>query len=357
MLLDDVTGVLKNAVQYAGIFTAPGAPTQALTAFADDLFPAATPPAAAAAADDTRWIQDVRHPWVVVKWPVGLFVPSGWIALPGGPAGAAVLGLRPGSPGAVNFVPESSPAFGLVRLSAELAATRGEARRQRDAQREARKDAARERRMGRYTPGIESPFPPRASRRPRPSRPRRPSRPARTPRAPRVPGTKNVNPRLPKCQHRNSLGQCSDKKCIASGTIPKPNEGHSSCNWGPVDSCGNCVQAGCDGPAAFLLKPFLALLPKYWTVESVTLAQQERQALKQTKYGGLQFGRLPARSPGASIPGPGTPRVDPRALAAGCACQDWPGWIICPNCSGGPKCTCRGACIAFPASTGACAAS
>jgi hypothetical protein len=51
---------------------------------------------------------------------------------------------------------------------------------------------------------------------------------------------------------------------------------------------------------------------------------------------------------------PAEPQPPTPAGAGGCACQSWPGWIICPNCTGDYKCTCPGTCIPIPASTRNC---
>jgi hypothetical protein len=189
----------------------------------------------------------------------------------------------------------------------------------------------------------------RTPRSPRPPRPARPPRPPRTPRPKRKPGTKGERPKKP-CRRFNSLGACADIRCIPDATIPEPNVGHSSCNWGPVDSCGNCVEAGCNGPAAFLLKPFLMSLPKYWTQKSVQLIQDMRKE-------NLAAARARNRLPPIPQPDPTQPTPPPPPIpttgqcVAGYMCRDWPGWIICPNCSGSIRCKCSTPPVPVPASS------
>jgi len=354
MLTDDLARVLRNATQYAGVTGSPSGDVRVATLYADDLAPPPRRAAAQPSQAGSRWIQDVKHPWVVIKWPNDLPIPGGWLALssfssvPPPPRGG------PPPAGQVSYVSELSVSFALVRHAAEAAYAEAARRSLREFLQEQRRLAALEVLGPQVTPGGAGRYPPRPSRIPRAPRAPRPPRFARRPRRPRTNGTKNVNPRPKPCRRRNSLGQCISKDCVASAVIPDPGVGHSSCNWGPVDSCGNCVTQGCEGPASFLLKPFLRLLPKYWTEQSVTLVQQERQAVKQAKRGQIQWGRLPERTPGAQTTGYTTVTVDPRALSSGCYCQDWPGWAICPRCSGSPKCRCQGACIAFPANSGNC---
>ncbi len=355
MLADDVAAVLYLATQAPPRTTTPSGAAVTAPRYADDLAPITPPRGDPSNFPGYIWIQDVLHPWVKSQWIRNTPIPVNWI-LTTAPPGAGKLGSPTTSAlPSFDFSPQSRAITALVRLAAARTVSQDAARRQRDARDAKRADRAERRRIRdaeRVTPGAGSPF--RIKRGPRFLRARVPLR-NRRPRRPRTNGTKNAKP-APPCKKKNSLGQCVQRGgCTPDAIIPKPNEGHSSCNWAPVDSCGNCVQAGCTGPAAFLLKPFLALLPKYWTAESVTLAQQQRQALKQTKRGGIQFAKLPPLTPGANRLPPGPRQIDPRALTSGCACQDWPGWIICPNCTGGALCICRGTCIAFPARTGNCA--
>jgi hypothetical protein len=355
MLVDDLRAWLADELASSGPSSSTAAATTTAKRFADAPLP---PPMRSAPPVYRGWnqvIQSVTSPWVYQLFPVGQIIPAGWIAAPNISPAALRGGRSAAVAGATSVLPYAPRFQGLVRQSAEAAATNAAIRRLREQERDQRRAAALEKLSKRVVFGVDggrTPRPPRAPRRPRP--PRQPRRP-RQPRIPRVPGTKDQRKQSP-CKKRNSLGQCvKPGGCTPSATIPEPGHGHSSCNWGPVDSCGNCVQQGCIGPAASLLKPFLKLLPKYWTEQSVTLFQQEQQAMKQSKRGAVTFARLPKLS-GASGPVSTGPRIiDPRALVAGCACQDWPGWVICPNCSGGPACICRGACIAFPANTANCA--
>jgi hypothetical protein len=167
-----------------------------------------------------------------------------------------------------------------------------------------------------------------------------------------VPGTKNTDPKKKPCKHKNSLGQCVDKGCIASATIPEPNVGHSSCNWGPVDSCGNCVQQGCTGAASFLLKPLLKLLPKYWSQESVQKVQDMRKENQQAQRAAKQFAALPKISPPAYRSGQPTPPPSGGPSGPCCVCNDWPGWVICAGCSHSVKCICHTPCIPIPPGQG-----
>jgi hypothetical protein len=66
--------------------------------------------------------------------------------------------------------------------------------------------------------------------------------------------------------------------------------------------------------------------------------------------------RSPTEEEALEEPEPETPPEPPEPIAhGGCACQTWPGWIICPNCTGDPyHCTCPGDCIPFDASSRNC---
>jgi hypothetical protein len=300
------------------------------------------------------WIQERSAPWVYVKWPAGSPPPPGWqLKAPTEPFMHQGRSAPTGYATVIQNPPSSAEALALIRQSAREAA-RAALDALRDARKKAIIDDLREQQDARFAKRNQFPRaarPARQSRRPRPARvPRTP----RTPRPPRTNGTKGVRKAKP-CKKHDALGRCwGDKTCNIPAALLGPNVGHSTCNWGPMDANCNCVHESCGGPAASLLKPFLKILPKYWTEQSASLAESERQALKINRRGGITFAQLGPRSTGANTTGGTTYKPDPRATGGGCACQDWPGWIICPNCSGGPRCQCQGKCIALPASSGNC---
>jgi hypothetical protein len=324
------------------------------TLYADDPAPTLAPLDPAPPDDETTTIQNIKAPWVYLKWPTRLPTPPGYTRdYPDPPSETqAIRGYVVGN--ALLFGPPSSAeAVALIRQSAAAAF--------REATRGLREEMAKGKRDyyagiygDRIGPGPRTPRPSRPSRASRPPRAPRPPRFPRRPRRPRANGTKGQNDKPKPCKRRNSLGICQRERCIPDAEIPEPNVGHSSCNWGPVDSCGNCVQLGCNGPFADLLKPFLKYLPKYWSVESVQKKQVERRIQQQERKRTYRFATLPARTtnpeyvpPPSTIGGP----------SGGCACQAWPGWVICDTCidySGLGFCTCPGTCVRLTVNIGAC---
>ena len=195
----------------------------------------------------------------------------------------------------------------------------------------------------------------RAPRLPRPARAARPPRPARRPRPPRAPR----RPRTPYTKRTKGLKQCKSgppradcrpvKPCVAGAEIPEPNVRHSSCNWQPVDSCGECVPLPCTGPFAGALQFIIELLPKGW----FALPTPKPSTPPKPRTAPRGGPRLPTPL-GAPGPGELPPRATAAGIAAKCragwACQDWPGWIICPNCRGSHRCGCGTAPVPVPAS-------
>lgn len=353
-LVDALADYLTTALDTPGATRAASSSTSSGPAFADAAGdqPLATP----ATGDATKYIviQDVKHPWVFAYWPQGWALPPNYIVA----VGVSSLQQQGGVPrlaaGDIQLDTASTALAPFTRQPAQDSWLSAFPRRLRDEPLTAEQLARAQKRAALVVPGAALPRVPRAPRKPRPPRAARPPRAPRAPRQRRVPGTKGARPPRP-CRHRNSLGQCVDGvKCIPGASIPEPNVGHSSCNWGPVDSCGNCVTPGCDSKAFSLLKPLLNLLPVRWTQESVAAANAPRQVPNAPAGSALSKIKLPPIGAGGIQGGQIAYPVDKRALVAGCACQSWPWWVICPNCSGSPKCTCPGECIPFPASSANC---
>jgi hypothetical protein len=292
-------------------------------------------------------ITDTQHPGSTFQWPKGQPLPPGFIQTTDAPHIDRYQFIR-ANPTA-SLVPYTAPdaeVQALIRQASRDAAQAASAA-LREQQKAARTARALERRAqtAEFGPGNRR----RPPRSPRPPRAARPPRAPREKRKKRVPGTKGERPKKP-CKRFNSLGACIDQGCTASATIPEPNVGHSSCNWAPVDSCGNCIEAGCNGPAAFLLKPFLLSLPKYWTQKSVQLVQDMREESRLAARARNKLPPIPQPDPTKPIPPP-PPTPTTGQCVAGYACRDWPGWIICPNCSGSIRCKCSTPPVPVPAAS------
>ena len=340
-------------------------------------------------------IQEVAHPGVVTLWGRQDVAPAGWrfiqpqdaelVALQVAAGLGAILATLPpdslGS-GADPRPPASAPRVRLARGFREpyapkdpgfgpapLPAATGRARGTRvpaprgtriSRVREARRrqpepKAPRAPRPPRPPRAPRAPRAPRLARRPRLSRPPRPprgARPARSPRAPRpprTPYTKNARYRT-RCKRGLKPAACKDAPaCKPDGTIPQPNVLHSSCNWQPVDSCGACVQDSCTGPGRAVLEELIKLLPRGWFPKP---AARSTAANTRTvsDYNKRRLAQGPRRSGDGGLPAPVTAATVASACKAGWACRDWPGWIICPGCSGGYRCTCSTAPVGIPAS-------
>jgi len=324
-------------------------------------------------------IQKLGEPWLTSWWPVGKDVPTGWAAVTpldldqaaieietgrgvgprpsvsvsrGSSVASSEYGPLPLVRRARGFRESSTPTVldetARAALEAErILATILDAERRRE-QRPPR--PARVPRRPRQPRAPRAPRRARYARRPRRARRPRTTRPPRAARSPRP--RKQYTPReITSCRY-----SCGDGGCWSTGLCYGgiPND-TGYCCYSQSDGCGSCVEDGCKGPAAAVLKEIIKLLPKGWFPNppkpDISDAQKYRNRRRPLRL------RLPsAIRSGAGAPAPVTAGQIAKVCVAGWACRDWPGYIICPNCSAGYKCGCSTPVLTVPASACNCSA-
>jgi hypothetical protein len=317
--------------------------------YADDL-PTAGPVASTGAGwQEYIVIVDLNHPSVTMVWPADSPIPAGWME---------VVGLRVAD--RTSALPMARATADLVMLSGsqfEALLRRADERAARDAAaQDAREQRLEQQRVARLTTTAarlyrapRAPRPARASRPPRPPRAARPPRVAREPRPPRQPGTVKTKwgawcrPVTPRCI-------TSQGPCVAWPLNDVVPQGAGYCQGSILPSCRGCFQGGCTGPHAELVTSILKQLPKQFE-QTPAYAPPPPRAVIVAPSGGYrqirQLGPLAQADRAAYEQAAGAPGIGD--ITGGCTCQDWPGWVICPQCRHSAKCACSTKCIPFSA--------
>jgi hypothetical protein len=352
LLADALADVVLDTLRRADLRAPASTNAQPATLYADATPTAPAPPPPAPPAAGYITIRDTLHPWLTKQWPADLDPPAGWVAVA---SGGRVYGRPregPARPSVGITPPLPSAAEALARLSAERAADRARARRQRE---EDRLTLARERTSPRVTPGATGPFrgrPPRAARPPRAPRAPRTPRTPRTPRPPRTSGTKATRWGA-WCRPVRAECWFSQGPCIAvplDGYIV-PKGLPAMCQGSVNPDCSGCYSDGCSSPNAALLRPILALIPKSWRPAGTPATPPPSRSRGRLGPMARRFREL------ERIGTPGAPAPLPTPSAAGgartcCICRTWPGWVLCTDCLHSPKCVCHSKCDAIPPGSG-----